>query len=196
MNRIKRVSVYCASSTAVDRTYFDDARELGQLVAAGGMELVYGGGSVGLMGAVADAVKAGGGRATGVIPHFMVEREWLRGGLDRVIETDTMSERKRIMADLGDAAVALPGGPGTFDELMEIIALKKLGLYRKPIAVLNTRGYYDPLVELLRRSMEEHFMSERYRSRLICVATTPAEVMDMILNEPPYDEPVDEYVVI
>ncbi len=196
MNKLEKVSVYCASSTAINQAYFDDARELGQLMASNNMELVYGGGSVGLMGAVADAVKDNGGKAIGVIPHFMVEREWLRGGLDRVIETGTMSERKRIMADLGDAAVALPGGPGTFDELMEIIALKKLGLYRKPIAVLNTRGYYDPLVELLRRSMEEHFMSERYRSRLISVASTPAEVMDMILNEPPYDESVDEYVVI
>ncbi len=196
MNRIEKVSVYCASSTAIAREYFDDARELGRLLARNDMELVYGGGAAGLMGAVADAVKDNGGRATGVIPHFMVEREWLRGGLDKVIKTDTMSERKSIMASLGDAAVALPGGPGTFDELMEIIALKKLGLYRKPIAILNTRGYYDPLVEMLKRSMEEHFMSERYRSRLVCVAATPAEVMDMMLNEPPYDEAVDEYVVI
>ncbi len=196
MNKIERLSVYCASSTAVDRAYFDDARELGRLMAENGMELVYGGGSVGLMGAVADAVKAGGGKATGVIPRFMVEREWLRGGLDRVMETETMSERKRIMADLGDAAVALPGGPGTFDELMEIVALKKLGLYRKPIVVLNTRGYYDPLAELMGRSMERHFMSERYRSRLMRMAMTPAEAIKMILHEPPFEESVDEYVVI
>lgn len=196
MNNIKRVSVYCASSTAIDKAYFDDASELGRLMAQNGMGLVYGGGSVGLMGAVCDAVKDNGGEAIGVIPHFMVEKEWLRSGLDEVIKVETMSERKHIMADMGDAAIALPGGLGTFDELMDIMALKKLGLYLKPIVVLNTRGYFDPLVELIERSITERFLSDHYRNSIIRVAATPLEAIEIILNEPPYDESALDYAVI
>ena len=151
-NQIKAVAVYCASSTQVGQAYVEDAAKLGELFAKYGVTLVYGGGAVGLMGAICDAVKAHGGKAIGVIPRFMVEKGWLRPGLDEVIEVETMAERKRIMAEITDAAMALPGGVGTFDELMDIVALKKLGLYLKPVVIVNTQNYYQPLATLLERS--------------------------------------------
>lgn len=109
-NQIKAVAVYCASSTQVGKAYVDDAAKLGELFAKHDVTLVYGGGAVGLMGAICDAVKAHGGKAIGVIPRFMVEKGWLRPGLDEVIEVETMAERKRVMAEITDAAIALPGG--------------------------------------------------------------------------------------
>ena len=155
-NQIKAVAVYCASSTQVGQAYVEDAAKLGELFAKHGVTLVYGGGAVGLMGAICDAVKAHGGKAIGVIPRFMVEKGWLRPGLDEVIEVETMAERKRIMAEITDAAMALPGGVGTFDELMDIVALKKLGLYLKPVVIVNTQNYYQPLATLLEQSVTEH----------------------------------------
>lgn len=189
LNKIRNVSVYCASSTQVSEAYKEDAAKLGKLFAKHGVTLVYGGGAVGLMGTICDAVKAHGGKAIGVIPHFMVEKGWLRPGLDEVIEVETMAERKRIMAEISDAAIALPGGVGTFDELMDIVALKKLGLYLKPVVILNTRDYYQPLATLLERSVEEHFQDEKFR-QVWRMANTPEEAIDYIFTEPYWTEDV------
>jgi uncharacterized protein (TIGR00730 family) len=189
LNKIRNVSVYCASSTQVSEAYKEDAAKLGKLFAEHGVTLVYGGGAVGLMGTICDAVKAHGGKAIGVIPHFMVEKGWLRSGLDEVIEVETMAERKRIMAEISDAAIALPGGVGTFDELMDIVALKKLGLYLKPVVILNTRDYYQPLATLLERSVEEHFQDEKFR-QVWRMANTPEEAIDYIFTEPYWTEDV------
>ena len=190
-NQIKAVAVYCASSTQVGKAYIDDAAKLGELFAKHDVTLVYGGGAVGLMGAICDAVKAHGGKAIGVIPRFMVEKGWLRPGLDEVIEVETMAERKRVMAEITDAAIALPGGVGTFDELMDIVALKKLGLYLKPVAILNSCDYYQPLAMLLERSVDEHFQDELFRN-VWKMANTPEEVMDYIFSEPFWTEDVIE----
>jgi hypothetical protein len=152
---------------------------------------VYGGGAVGLMGAICDAVKAQGGKAIGVIPRFMVEKGWLRPGLDEVIEVETMAERKRIMAEISDAAIALPGGVGTFDELMDIVALKKLGLYLKPVVVMNTRDYYQPLAELLEKSVSERFQGEKFRY-VWKMVNTPEEAVETIFSEPYWTEDVIE----
>lgn len=190
-NQIKAVAVYCASSTQVGKAYIDDAAKLGELFAKHDVTLVYGGGAVGLMGAICDAVKAHGGKAIGVIPRFMVEKGWLRPGLDEVIEVETMAERKRIMAEISDASVALPGGIGTFDELMDIVALKKLGLYLKPVVILNTCDYYQPLAVLLERSVDEHFQDELFRN-VWRMANAPEEVMDYIFSEPFWTEDVIE----
>ena len=191
INSIKKLSVYCASSTQIDKAYFEAATELGKLLAEHGVTLVYGGGAVGLMGAICDAVKANGGKAIGVIPRFMVEKGWLRPGLDEVIQVETMAERKQIMAEISDAAMALPGGVGTFDELMDIVALKKLGLYLKPVVVVNTRGYYKPLAELLDKAIDEHFQGEAYRN--ICkIVDTPQEAVESIFSEPYWTEDVIE----
>ena len=190
-NDIKKLSVYCASSTQIDKAYFEAATELGKLLAERGVTLVYGGGAVGLMGAICDAVKANGGKAIGVIPRFMVEKGWLRPGLDEVIQVETMAERKQIMAEISDAAMALPGGVGTFDELMDIVALKKLGLYLKPVVVVNTRGYYKPLAELLDKSVDENFQGEIYRN--ICkIVDSPQEAVEAIFSEPYWTEDVIE----
>lgn len=188
-NQIKAVAVYCASSTQVKQAYIEDAAKLGELFAKHGVTLVYGGGAVGLMGAICDAVKAHGGKAIGVIPRFMVEKGWLRPGLDEVIEVETMAERKRIMAEITDAAIALPGGVGTFDELMDIVALKKLGLYLKPVVIVNTQDYYRPLATLLERSVTEHFQDEKFR-HVWRMANTPEEAMDFVFSEPYWTEDV------
>ena len=188
-NEIKAVSVFCASSTQVDGAYFEAASRLGALLAKHGVTLVYGGGAVGLMGAICDAVKAHGGKAIGVIPRFMVEKGWLRPGLDEVIEVETMAERKRIMSEISDAAIALPGGVGTFDELMDIVALKKLGLYLKPIVIVNTRGYYQPLAELLERSVAENFQDKKF-CHVWKMTDTPEEAVETIFSEPYWTEDV------
>ncbi len=190
-NDIKTVSVYCASSSQVDQAYFEAAAKLGALLAKNGVTLVYGGGAVGLMGAICDAVKAQGGKAIGVIPRFMVEKGWLRPGLDEVIEVETMAERKRIMAEISDASIALPGGVGTFDELMDIVALKKLGLYLKPVVVMNTRDYYQPLAELLEKSVSERFQGEKFRY-VWKMVNTPEEAVETIFSEPYWTEDVIE----
>lgn len=191
INDIKKVSVYCASSTQVSKEYVEAATRLGELLAEHNVTLVYGGGAVGLMGAICDAVKSHGGKAIGVIPRFMVEKGWLRPGLDEVIEVDTMAERKRIMAEISDAAIAMPGGVGTFDELMDIVALKKLGLYLKPVVVLNTKGYYQPLATLLERSVVEHFQDEKFL-HVWKMADTPEEVVDLVFSEPYWTKNVIE----
>lgn len=189
INDIRKVSVYCASSTRVGKEYVEAATRLGELLAERDVTLVYGGGAVGLMGAVCDAVKANGGKAIGVIPRFMVEKGWLRLGLDEVIAVDTMAERKHIMAEMSDAALVLPGGVGTFDELMDIVALKKLGLYLKPVVIVNTKGYYDSLANLLEKSVTEHFQDEKFR-QVWRMAETPEDAIDLVFSEPYWTEDV------
>ena len=139
MNDIKNVCVYSASSTKIAKVYFDVAEELGRLLAEKKINLINGAGCIGLMAATSDAALAAGGTVTGVIPHFMVEQGWHHTGL---IETETMHERKRMMADLSDGVIALPGGCGTLEELLEIITWKQLGLYLNPIIILNINGFY------------------------------------------------------
>lgn len=195
VNDIKSVAVYCASSTKMYKVYFDAAFQLGKLMAERGVTLVYGGGAVGLMGAICDGVKTHGGKAIGVIPRFMVEKGWLRPGLDEVIQVETMAERKRIMAEISDASMALPGGVGTFDELMDIVALKKLGLYLKPVIVVNTCGFYKPLDELLERSITEKFQGEQYR-HLWKMVDTPEEAMGLVFTEPYWTEDVIQNAAI
>ena len=134
--------------------YFDVAEELGRLLAEKKINLINGAGCIGLMAATSDAALAAGGTVTGVIPHFMVEQGWHHTGLTRLIETETMHERKRMMADLSDGVIALPGGCGTLEELLEIITWKQLGLYLNPIIILNINGFYNPLLEMLQRAVE------------------------------------------
>lgn len=157
INNISSVCVYCASSTKIPPVYFDAAKELGRLLGERKLRVVNGAGNIGLMCAVSDAALAAGGTVTGVIPHFMVEQDWYHKGLTELIEVETMHERKQLMANLSDAVIALPGGCGTLEELLEIITWKQLGLYLNPIVILNINHYYDPLLELLRNAMNENF---------------------------------------
>lgn len=190
-----KIAVYCASSTKVHADFFEAARQLGTELAQRGLELVNGAGNMGLMAATSDACLAAGGRVTGVIPTFMMEQGWHHTGLTHLIETPDMHQRKQIMANISDGCIALPGGCGTLEELMEVITWKQLGLYLKPIVILNTRGYYDPLLLQLQRGIDEHFMGERHAS-IWRVAETPAEAVDLVLSTPLWDPNVRKFAAI
>jgi hypothetical protein len=156
MNR--SVCVFCGSSTAVDPRYFDLAAEVGRQLAARAIRLVYGGASVGMMGAVADAVVLAGGRVTGVIPAALDRREVAHRGIQDLRMVDTMHTRKKMMADESDGFVALPGGFGTMDELFEITTWRQIDLHDKPIALLNVGGFYDPLVAWIGHAVGQRFI--------------------------------------
>ena len=170
------ICVYCASSGEIDRRYKDEAYSLGRLIAAQGWDLVNGAGNEGLMCAVSDGALSVGGTVIGVIPTFMVHAGWCHEGLTRLVETDHMHERKQQMAEMADACIALPGGCGTIEELMEVITWKTLGIYPKPIVILNTGGYYQPLLDMLQKSVDERFMRERNKEAWT-VAATPEEAI-------------------
>lgn len=191
MSEIKIVAVYAASSSQVSSEYIDAAAELGRTLAAEGIEIVYGAGKVGLMGALADAALDAGGKVTGVIPQFMVDNGWCREKLTNLIVTPDMHTRKEKIVSLADATIALPGGVGTLEELMEIITWKQLGLYANPIVILNTRGYFNPLKEMLERAVEEKFMREIHRN-LWSIADTPRQAADLIRNTPQWDTAISK----
>lgn len=191
MSEIKRVAVYAASSSQVSSEYIDATAELGRTLAAEGIEIVYGAGKVGLMGALADAALDAGGKVTGVIPQFMVDNGWCREKLTNLIVTPDMHTRKEKIVSLADATIALPGGVGTLEELMEIITWKQLGLYANPIVILNTRGYFNPLKEMLEWAVEEKFMREIH-SNLWSIADTPRQAADLIRNTPQWDTAISK----
>lgn len=191
MNTIKKVAIYAASSSQVAKEYIDAAAGLGALLARREIGIVYGAGKVGLMGAVADAALAAGGKVTGVIPQFMVDNGWCREGLTELIVTPDMHARKETIVAMADATIALPGGVGTLEELMEIITWKQLGLYAHPIVMLNTRGYFNPLLEMLQKAIDEHFMRDIHGS-LWTVAATPQEAVALTLSTPQWDTSVSK----
>lgn len=195
MNKINAVCVYSASSTKIDSVYFETARELGALLARNGIRVVNGAGNMGLMAAVSDAALAAGGQVTGVIPRFMVEQNWHHTGLSELIEVDTMHERKQKMAALSDAVIALPGGCGTLEELLEVITWKQLGLYLNPIVILNVKGYYDPLLEMFNRAAEEHFMGARHMD-IWRVARTAQEALELVRTTPLWDVSIRKFAAL
>ena len=195
MNQINSVCVYCASSTKIDSAYFEAARELGTLLGQRHIRLINGAGGIGLMSATADAVLAAGGEVTGVIPHFMVEQGWQHKGLTEMIEVENMHQRKQKMADLSDAVIALPGGCGTLEELLEIITWKQLGLYLNPIVILNTNGFFDPLLAMLQRAMDENFMRQQHGA-IWHVASTPQEAVELIHTIPVWDSSIRKFAAI
>ena len=195
MNQINSVCVYCASSTKIDSAYFEAARELGTLLGQRHIRLINGAGGIGLMSATADAVLAAGGEVTGVIPHFMVEQGWQHKGLTEMIEVENMHQRKQKMADLSDAVIALPGGCGTLEELLEIITWKQLGLYLNPIVILNTNGFFNPLLAMLQRAMDENFMRQQHGA-IWHVASTPQEAVELIHTIPVWDSSIRKFAAI
>lgn len=180
------VTIYCASSPMVDECFFDAAQELATLLAKHNKSIVYGAGKMGLMGCIADQALKNGGNVTGVIPRFMVERDWCHKNLTHLVVTEDMHERKQTMAQIGHAAIALPGGCGTLEELLEIITWKQLGLYTHPIIILNTAGYYDPLLKMLQNALDYHFMRDIHAG-LWHVAQTPEEVLEALYSLPEWD---------
>ena len=195
MNQINSVCVYSASSTKIDAVYFQAADTLGYLLAEHRIRLINGAGSIGLMCSVADAVLKNGGEVTGVIPRFMVEQNWHHTGLTELIEVESMHERKRKMADLSDGIIALPGGCGTLEELLEIITWKQLGLYLNPIVILNINGFFDPLLEMLEKAIDENFM-RRQHGDIWKVAQAPEEAVQLLYEIPVWDISIRKFAAI
>jgi uncharacterized protein (TIGR00730 family) len=177
------VCVYCASSRACHPDYHAAAYRLGELLAEDGCSIVYGGGAVGSMGAVANGALSKKGRVVGVIPKFMVELEWEHPGLTELLHVEDMRTRKHLMLSQSHAVVALPGGTGTLEELFEAMTLKRLGLYRNPIILVNTRGFYDPLIQLMADAVTERFMGEQH-AQLWQVVNHPEEVVPALRVAP------------
>ena len=158
----RAVCVYCASSKTSHPQFREAARHLGEVLAGARLTIVYGGGAVGSMGALADGALAAGGRVIGILPQFMSDLEWGHKGLSELKLVEDMRTRKHTMLTLSSAAIALPGGSGTLEELLEAITLKRLGLYLNPIVMVNTRGFFTPLLHVLERAVNEHFMDPRH----------------------------------
>jgi hypothetical protein len=179
----RAVCVYCASSQTAHREYREAASRLGEVLAGRGITVIYGGGGKGSMGALADGALGKGGRVIGVLPRFMDDLEWGHRGLSELKLVEDMRTRKHLMLTGAQAAIALPGGCGTFEELLEAITLKRLGLFLGPIVLVNTRGYFQPLLEMLARAVNEHFMDERH-SAMWQVVARPEEVPDALERAP------------
>lgn len=174
---MKSVCVFCGSSSGANRAYREAARRLGRTLAEAGVVLVYGGGRVGLMGVLADAVLDAGGEAVGVIPKALVEREIAHAGLGDLRVVGSMHERKALMAELAEGFVALPGGTGTLEEFFEVLTWAQLGEHEKPCGFLNVDGYYDPLLGFLDRMVGEDFLSEEHR-KMVLVDAEPEALLE------------------
>jgi len=183
---IRSVCIYCASSTRIDAVYTEAAAQLGTLLGERNIKVINGAGAIGLMRTVSDATLQAGGTVTGVIPRFMIDRGWGYPALPEIIEVNTMHERKYKMAQLADAAIALPGGFGTMEELLEIITWKQLGLYPKPIVILNTNRYYDFLLKMLCHAVKEQFIHHQH-TKIWKMANTPEEAIDMIFEKDTFE---------
>lgn len=177
--KLRRVAVYCGSSSGNDPVYLAEAKELGRSIASAGLGLVYGGASVGLMGAVADAALAGGAEVVGILPEILSGSEIAHRGLTRLEMVPTMHERKARMVKLADAFLMLPGGYGTLDEMMEIVTWKQLRLHAKPCVLINTAGYWDGLLAFLDKAVEAGFLKAENR-RLLELAGTAAEAVGRV----------------
>jgi uncharacterized protein (TIGR00730 family) len=185
LRRVERICVFCGASPGARPEYAEATRELARLVIAEGIGVVYGGGGVGLMGALADEGIASGGELTGVIPRALVDREIAHRDVMDMRVVGSMHERKALMAELSDAFVALPGGIGTLEELFEVYTWAQLGLHSKPCALLNVAGYYDGIADFLALAVSERFLREETRD-LLLVDTDPAALIDRLRSfEPP-----------
>jgi uncharacterized protein (TIGR00730 family) len=187
---IQRLCVYCGSSMGSLPAYRSAATALGGLLAGHGIELVYGGGHVGLMGAVADGTLAAGGRVIGVIPRALMDRELGHAGIQDLRIVADMHERKTLMADLADAFIALPGGWGTIEELSEMLTWLQLGIHAKPIGLLNVDGYYDPLIAFAERMIDHRFVRAEHRA-LMMVDADPQALLARLMQ--PRPAPLDKW---
>jgi uncharacterized protein (TIGR00730 family) len=184
------ICVFCGSSLGSKPIYQQTAKAMGELLAQRGLRLIYGGGRVGLMGTVADAVLAAGGEVIGVIPEFLAAKEIAHTGLTQLQIVGSMHERKALMAELADGFIALPGGYGTLEEFCEIVTWTQLGLHQKPHGLLNVAGYYDRLIELFDHGVAEDFIRPQHRS-IVLTASSPEQLLDLFANYQP--RPVDKW---
>lgn len=186
MREIKSIAVYCASSNKVRASFMDAAERLGASLASHGMRLIYGDGGIGLMAAVARGALQAGGEVIGVIPQFMVDQGWNNPHSTQTIVTQTMHERKAKICEISDAMVALPGGIGTFEELLECLTWKQLGLHHNPVVILNTDGYYDTLLACIDLMVEEQMMRPIHKEMFVIVSD-PEDVIPAIMNAKEWD---------
>lgn len=193
MQKIKKVCVYCASSADISEKYFEATEKIAKALVKNNVTVVYGGGAKGLMGKLADTVIAEKGRIVGIMPHFMREVEFHHKDVNEFIFTADMHERKKQFMVGVDALITLPGGCGTIEELMEAITLKRLGIFIKPIVILNLDGYYDPLIEMLNKSIEENFMKPIHKD-IWTTFEDPEKVIEAILNSEPWSKDAIKYV--
>lgn len=194
-HNLKKVCVYCASSQQSDPQYLDAARLLGRTLAERDITIVCGGGAVGSMGCLADGALIAGGKVIGVLPTFMNDLEWGHAKLTELRLVDDLHTRKRMMLDATDAAIALPGGSGTLEELLEAITWKRLGLYLKPIVLVNIRGYYDPLLEMLHRAIDQRFMDQRH-DQMWRVAKSVEQVIPAIQASPAWSPDARQFAAL
>jgi uncharacterized protein (TIGR00730 family) len=192
---IRSVCVYCASSSQSPSIYLDAASRLGAILASAGVTIVYGGSSLGSMGRLASSALEAGGKVIGVLPRFMDELEWGNRALTELRLVDDMHERKRVMLELSDAAIALPGGCGTLEELFEAITWKRLGLYFGPVVLVNVNGFFDPCIELLNRCVTERFMGEKHRD-MWSVAEDPDSVMETLRSTPQWSRDARSFAAL
>lgn len=190
-----RICVYAASSPRVAAEYLAAAHQLGKLLAASKCTVVYGGGSQGLMGSLADGALSGGGEVIGILPKFMADLEWGHPGLTHLDLVEDMRERKHKLLTGSDAVIALPGGCGTLEELFEAITLKRLGLYFKPILLLNTRNFYAGLQEFLAHVVEERFLAQEH-FRMWSIVNTPEQVLPAIHATPVWRADARDYAIV
>lgn len=184
--QLHSVAIYCASSNKIRPSYIDAAERLGAEFAKHGLRLIYGDGGIGLMAAAARGALSEGGEVIGVIPQFMVDQGWNNPNSTQTIITQTMHERKATICDMADAMVALPGGIGTFEELLECLTWKQLGLHNCPVVILNTDGYYDRLLSCIEYMIEEQMMRPIHRD-MFTVVSQPEDVIQAILSSPKWD---------
>jgi hypothetical protein len=183
---MQAISVFCGANTGAESKYSTIARELGHLLVQENITLVFGGGKVGLMGVIADAVLEKGGKAIGVIPHFLAEKEVQHLGVSEMIYVDTMHERKMKMFELSDGVIAMPGGFGTLDELFELCTWAQLGLHQKPLGILNILSFFDDLLSFLDRAVTDDFLKIENRN-LIVDARNPTALLELMrLYKPIY----------
>ncbi|MFE5322699.1 TIGR00730 family Rossman fold protein [Paenibacillus sp. NPDC056579] len=184
---MKRICVFSGSNPGNHAEYEQAANRLGDALVTHGMDLVYGGASVGLMGRVADKVLSAGGQAIGVMPRGLFRRELAHTGLTEFHEVETMHERKALMASLSDAFISLPGGLGTYEELFEAACWSQIGIHKKPIGLLNVRGFYNPLIDMLKHTVREGFMREENLGLLV-VESDPERLVEGLLNYVPVEQ--------
>jgi hypothetical protein len=194
-DHIRRVTVYASSSNALADSYYDAAARLGTVLGAAGLEIVYGGGGVGLMRAMADNALAAGAHVHGVIPHFLNTVEHGHKNLSRLEVVEDMRERKHRMITDSHAVISLPGGSGTFEELFEVLTLKRLGLFLGPVVLVNTNAYFDRFIEFLQYSVHEHFMAERHLGMWSAV-DEPEQVLEALRLAPPWSSDARDFAAV
>jgi uncharacterized protein (TIGR00730 family) len=188
---MKNICVYCGSASGTNPEYVESARRVGTILARRGLGLVYGGGRVGLMGVVAEAVLDGGGRVLGVIPEALAKLEVAHHGLTELLVVDDMHQRKALMARRADAFLTLPGGIGTFEEFFETLSWAALDLHRKPMGILNVEGYFDPLLALLDHAVAERFVRKEFLD-LLAISSDPEAIVEELTVRTPPDRPVQK----